>query len=70
VTGVASFVLLADISDQRLRTLHLNLQGGDQRVFRVNDNLARFPLNLKPTANCTCVLSCFQQKDSTIQLQV
>ena len=47
VTGVASFVLLADISDQRLRTLHLNLQGGDQRVFRVNDNVARFPLNLK-----------------------
>jgi hypothetical protein len=47
VTGVASFVLLADISDQRLRTLHLNLEGGDQRVFRVNDNVSRFPLNFK-----------------------
>ena len=47
VTGVTSFVLLADIGDQRLRTLHLYLQGGDQRVFRVNDNVSRFPLNFK-----------------------
>jgi hypothetical protein len=43
VTGVASFVLLADIRNQRLRTLHLNFEGGDQRVFRVNDNVTRFP---------------------------
>ena len=47
VTGVTSFVLLADIGDQCLRTLHLDLEGGDQRVFRVNDNVSRFPLNLK-----------------------
>jgi hypothetical protein len=59
VTGVASFILLTDIGDQRLRTLHLNFEGGDQRVFRVNDNVLRFLLNL-PTANCTCVLSRFQ----------
>jgi hypothetical protein len=43
--------------------LHLNLAGGDQRVFRVNDNVTRFPLILKPTANCTCVLS-RKQKDN------
>jgi hypothetical protein len=47
VTGVTSFVLLADIGDQRLRTLHLNLEGGDQGVLRVNDNVSRFPLNFK-----------------------
>ena len=47
VTGVASFILLADIGDQRLRTLHLNFESGDQRVFRVNDNVSRFPLKFK-----------------------
>ena len=47
VTGVASFILLADIGDQRLWTLHFNLEGGDQRVFRVNDNVSRFPLKFK-----------------------
>jgi hypothetical protein len=47
VTGVASFILLADIGDQRLRTLHLNFEGGDQRVFRVNDNVSRVPLKFK-----------------------
>ena len=26
---------------------HLNLEGGDQRVFRVNDNASRFPTNFK-----------------------
>jgi catechol 2,3-dioxygenase-like lactoylglutathione lyase family enzyme len=26
---------------------HLNLEGGDQRVFRVNDNASRFPMNFK-----------------------
>ena len=47
VTGVTSFVLLADIRDQCLRTLHLDLEGGDQRVFRINDNVSRFPMNFK-----------------------
>ena len=49
VTGVATFILMADISNQRLWTLHFDFEGGDQRVFRVNDNVSRFPLNL--TAN-------------------
>jgi hypothetical protein len=39
VTGIASFILLADIGDQRLRTLHLYFEGGDQRVFRVNPRI-------------------------------
>ena len=47
VTGVATFILLAHIGDQRLRTLHLNLEGGDQRIFRVDDNVSRFALNFK-----------------------
>jgi hypothetical protein len=47
VTGVATFILLADIGNQRFRTLHFDFEGGDQRVFRVNDNVSRFPLNFK-----------------------
>ena len=42
VAGVATFILLAGIGDQRLWTLHFDLEGGDQRVFRVNDNSAPF----------------------------
>ena len=47
VTGVASLILLADIGDQRLRALHLNFEGGDQRIFRINDDVSRFSLNFK-----------------------
>ena len=47
VTGVATFILLADIGNQRLRALHFDFEGGDQRVFRVNDNVSRFPLNFE-----------------------
>jgi hypothetical protein len=47
VTGVASFVLLTDIGDQRLRALHLNFEDGNQRIFRINDNVSRFPLKFK-----------------------
>jgi hypothetical protein len=50
VTGVASFILLADIGDQRLRALHLDFEGGDQRIFRINDDVSRFSLNFK--ADC------------------
>jgi len=34
--GVASFILLAEIGNHRLRTLQLNFEGGNQHVFRVN----------------------------------
>ena len=32
MTGVATFILLADIGNQRLRALHFDFEGGDQRV--------------------------------------
>ena len=44
VTRVATFILLADIGNQRIWTLHFDFKGGDQRVFSVN-NVSRFPLN-------------------------
>ena len=47
MTGVASFILLANIGDQRLRALHLNFEGGDQRILRINDDVSRFSLNFK-----------------------
>jgi hypothetical protein len=43
MTGVAAFILLLDIGDQHLRALHLDFEGGDQRIFCVNDNVFRFP---------------------------
>ena len=43
VTGVATFILLADVGNHRFWTLHFDFEGGDQRVFRVNDNVSRFP---------------------------
>ena len=59
MTGVASFILLADIGDQRLRALHLNFEGGDQRIFRVNDNVSRFPLKFKADRKLHCALPLF-----------
>jgi hypothetical protein len=47
VTGVASLILLADIGDQRLRALYLDFEGGDQHIFRINDDVSRFSLNFK-----------------------
>jgi len=47
VTGVTSFILLADISDQRVWALHLDFEGRDQRIFGVNDNVSRFPLKFE-----------------------
>jgi len=47
VTGVAAFILLADIGDQHLWALYLNFESGDQRVFRVNDDMPRFSLKFK-----------------------
>jgi hypothetical protein len=35
------------IGNQRLWTLHFDFEGGDQRVFRINDNVSRFPLNFE-----------------------
>jgi len=59
MTGVASFILLANIGDQRLRALHLNFEGGDQRIFGVNDNVSRFPLKFKADRKLHCALPLF-----------
>jgi hypothetical protein len=47
VTVVASFILLSNIGNQNLWALDLDFEGGDQRVFGVNDNMLRFPLKFK-----------------------
>ncbi len=62
VAGVASFVLLANISDQRLWTLHLYFEGGNQRVFCVNDNVSRFSLKFEANRELHLVDLRFQQK--------
>ena len=65
---VASFILLANIGNQRLRPLHLNFEGGDQRIFRVNDNMSRFTLKFKADRESHLSSPAFQHsKDSTIQ---
>jgi hypothetical protein len=61
VTSVATFILLANIGNQRFRTLHFDFEGGDQRVFRVNDNMSRFPLNFKTDRKLHLLLSHSQQ---------
>jgi len=33
VTGVATFILLADIGNQRFWTLHFDFEGGDQHRY-------------------------------------
>jgi hypothetical protein len=67
VTGVASFILLTDIGNHRLRTLHLNFEGSDQRVFRVNDNVLRFPLNFKANRKLHLCALPISVKSSTTQ---
>jgi hypothetical protein len=67
MTGVASFILLADIGYQRLRTLQLNFEGGDQRVFGVNDNVFRFPLKFKANRKLHLCALLISVKSSTIR---
>ena len=67
MTGVPSFILLADIGDQRLRTLQLNFEGGNQRVFRVNDYVSRFPLKFKTNRKLHLCALPISVKSSTIQ---
>jgi hypothetical protein len=47
VTGVTTFILLADIGNQCLWTLHFDFEGSYKRVFRVNDNVSRFPMSFE-----------------------
>jgi hypothetical protein len=44
---VSPFILLTDIGDQHFRALHLDFEGRNQRIFRVNDNVFRFSLKFK-----------------------
>ena len=47
VTRVASLILPADVCDQCFRALYLDFEGGNQRIFRVYDDVACLPLQLK-----------------------
>jgi hypothetical protein len=47
VTRVTPFVLVADIRDQCFRTLQLDFGCGNQRIFRVYNDVASLPLQLK-----------------------
>jgi hypothetical protein len=75
VTCVAPFILPADVVDQRFGALHLHFEGGNQRIFRVYDDVARLPRSLKPTANCNYAspslryahCSCNHGNDSTFE---
>ena len=69
MTCVAPFVLLANISDQHVRSLYLNFESGDQRVFCVNNNVFRFPLNSEPNSKLHAMLSILQySKASTMPI--
>ncbi len=49
--------------------LHLNFEGGDQRIFRVNDNVSRFALKFKADRKLHLCSPAFQHsKDSTTHL--
>jgi hypothetical protein len=47
VTRVTAFILVTDIRDQCLRALHLDLECGNQRIFRVHDDVASLALQLE-----------------------
>ena len=47
MTGVTPPILPADIRDQCFRALHLDFEGGNQRIFRIHNDVARFILLLK-----------------------
>jgi hypothetical protein len=68
VTGVAPFILLTNIGDQNLRALHLDFESGDQRVFRVNDNVFRLPLKFKADRKLHLRPPLSTFKNSTTQL--
>jgi hypothetical protein len=46
MTGVTPLILPADIRDQCLGALHLDFEGGNQCIFRVHNDVARFILQL------------------------
>jgi hypothetical protein len=49
--------LLANIGDQYVRALYFNFKSGDQRIFRVNNNVFRFPLGSEANSKLPALLS-------------
>jgi hypothetical protein len=47
VTRVTALILAANVHDQRVRALHLDFEGGNQRIFGVDGDVARLLLVLK-----------------------
>jgi hypothetical protein len=47
VTRVTPFILVTDVRDQSFRTLQLDLECGDQCIFRIYNDVARLSLQLK-----------------------
>src|SRR5260370_37176718 len=69
MTCVAPFVLLANISNQHVRSLYLNFESGDQRIFCVNNNVFRFSLNSEANSKLHAMLSILQySKASTMPI--
>jgi hypothetical protein len=44
VTRVPPLILSADVHDQGFRSLRLDLESGDQGIFRIHDGVAGSPL--------------------------
>jgi len=47
VTGIAATVLAAHISDGRIRLLMFGLEGGDQRILGIDNDMPRALVELK-----------------------
>ena len=47
VSRITPLILPADVCDQCFRVLYLDLEGGNQRIFRVHDDMACLSLQLK-----------------------
>jgi hypothetical protein len=58
VTRVTPFILVADVRDQCFRTLQLDLERGNQRIFRLYNAVARLPLQLKTDGKLQLWSSC------------
>jgi hypothetical protein len=48
VTGVAASVLPSHVQNERLGVLRLHAQSGNERVFRLDDHVFGFGLELQP----------------------
>jgi hypothetical protein len=48
VSRVATPVLSSDVHNHRLRSLHLDLKGGDQCVLRINNDMIHCAVMLEP----------------------